>query len=81
MQQQLLHVLWLTIFPLYFAVASCAILGYIVLPVSQIGAEIGRQHWYPALLWTHPSCQLSNVTATAALVLPALSDGVWQQEC
>lgn len=50
-------------------------LGYIVLPLSQIGTGIGRQHWYPPLLWTHPCRQLSVVTATAAPVLPVLSDG------
>lgn len=55
--------------------ASCAVLGYIVLPLSQIRAEIGRQHSYPALLSSHPSSQLSVVAAMAVPVFPVLSNG------
>lgn len=59
----------------YFSSGIVCYTGYIVLPLSQIGAEMGRQHWYPALLSTYPPCQLSVVRAAAAPVLPIVFDG------
>lgn len=54
----------------YFGSGILCYVGYIVLPLSQIRAEIGR---YPALLSTHPSCQLSVGRAAAAVTCVASS--------
>lgn len=59
----------------YFGSGILCYIGYIVLPLSQIRAEIGRQHWQPALLSTHPSCQLGIVTAAAAVT--CIASSVW----